>query len=175
MGLLLQAPNNKKMLALQSQLMEAHQLALRKAFLHCFNSILQLWPCSTFGPRAWGNPIMFVPGGGLSGVWLGYRSGDVTSPANYDNANATVASPDKRSFWVSAGPDGNFRTGDDNVIRPGLSRMKMQGTKAQRHAGTQGMNSSLRAFVPPCLRAFLPLCPSSPQLHPHRNHSSSWA
>jgi prepilin-type N-terminal cleavage/methylation domain-containing protein len=63
---------------------------------------------------AWGNPIFFVPGGGLTGVWV--------DPA--DNGNATqivtsqgvepngwtppvVANPGQ-PFFVSAGPDGDL-------------------------------------------------------------------
>lgn len=50
----------------------------------------------------WGKHILYC-GSGLSAVT---RAG-VT--------NQTVTSPDSRPFWVSAGPDGDFQTHDDNV------------------------------------------------------------
>lgn len=95
---------------------------------------------------AWGNPLLFVPGGiqalkdgqcvevepakqGLIGVY--YSSSNQV--AWIPNASPPAApslpgfptgpliridpirAPDNRSFWVSAGPDGDFRTGDDNI------------------------------------------------------------
>jgi prepilin-type N-terminal cleavage/methylation domain-containing protein len=54
----------------------------------------------------WGNPILFVPDGGLSGVKI---NGTVL-PAGQE-----IRSPDRRPFFASAGPDGNFQEGDDNV------------------------------------------------------------
>jgi type II secretory pathway pseudopilin PulG len=53
---------------------------------------------------AWGNPIVFVPSGGLTGVTVG---GTVMT--------APLQSPDKKGFWASAGADGSFSGGDDNV------------------------------------------------------------
>ena len=50
----------------------------------------------------WGNPILYVPTGGLSGVTVNGHS-------------VTITSPDNRPFFASAGPDGNFTTGDDNM------------------------------------------------------------
>lgn len=50
----------------------------------------------------WTNPILFVPSGGLTGVTVGSQT-------------VTITSPDHRPFWASAGPDGIFSTGDDNV------------------------------------------------------------
>jgi hypothetical protein len=47
---------------------------------------------------AWGNPIIFVPAGGLAGVHVD-----------------PVRSPDGRPFFASAGADGDFATGDDNL------------------------------------------------------------
>ena len=69
------------------------------------------WPPALAGSTrmpldAWGNPMIFVPAGGLAGVQL---SSD--SPGTY----RTIVSPDGQPFWASAGPDGNFSTGDDNV------------------------------------------------------------
>jgi prepilin-type N-terminal cleavage/methylation domain-containing protein len=77
---------------------------------------------------AWGNPIIYVPSGGLTGVTV---SGNVKSKyADFDvtTAQDTVESPSKRGFWASAGPDGFFTDpdpskslderepyGDDNV------------------------------------------------------------
>jgi prepilin-type N-terminal cleavage/methylation domain-containing protein len=62
---------------------------------------------------AWGNPMIFVPASGLSGVVLA------------DGQFHTITSPDGQPFWASAGPDGNFSYsvsgstviphGDDNV------------------------------------------------------------
>lgn len=67
----------------------------------------------------WGNPIIYVPSDGLSKVIIGndlppkdYRikSNEVITPST---------GPDKfttgRPFWASAGPDGDFSTGDDNI------------------------------------------------------------
>jgi hypothetical protein len=50
---------------------------------------------------AWDNPIIFVPAGGLA-----LRQG---------GQNLVIKSPDNRPFWASAGPDGDFQNGDDNV------------------------------------------------------------
>ena len=50
----------------------------------------------------WYNPIIFVPAGGLTGVT---RASAVT----------TVTSPDGKAFFASAGPDGKFAAGDDNL------------------------------------------------------------
>jgi len=66
---------------------------------------------------AWGHPILFVPGSGMRGVkfgeWSttsGYVSGDPSS-----QPLSAIRSPDGRAYWVSAGPDGNFQTQDDNL------------------------------------------------------------
>jgi prepilin-type N-terminal cleavage/methylation domain-containing protein len=80
----------------------------------------------------WGNPIIFVSGAGLCGasntasdpkaMFLGGtdpNSADVKFVCNVTAATGNqvppVRSPDGRPFWASAGPDGDFRTGDDNV------------------------------------------------------------
>jgi prepilin-type N-terminal cleavage/methylation domain-containing protein len=66
---------------------------------------------TTFGPvllDGWGNPIIFVPASGLSNV---YTSTNTSSPALLP----PIQSPDHRPFWVSAGPDGDFVRGDDNI------------------------------------------------------------
>lgn len=60
-------------------------------------------PGAAFVPTdAWNNPILFVPAGGLTDVRI-------------DGASRTITAPDGRPFFVSAGADGNFITGDDNV------------------------------------------------------------
>jgi len=80
---------------------------------------------------AWGNPIIFVPSGGLAGgtgddaMYVGGKAGDSNAvqvmnnldPAAAPGANERhpIRSPDNRPFWASAGPDGNFLTGDDNI------------------------------------------------------------
>jgi hypothetical protein len=51
----------------------------------------------------WGNPIILCPPAGLEVKVK--ESGAVTK----------VTAPGGRPFWASAGPDGNFSTGDDNV------------------------------------------------------------
>lgn len=54
----------------------------------------------------WGNPIIFVPAGGIYDVLVAGQNRDINNP---------VKSPDGRPFFASAGPDGDFHTGDDNV------------------------------------------------------------
>jgi prepilin-type N-terminal cleavage/methylation domain-containing protein len=77
----------------------------------------------------WGNPIIFVPGGelGISGVVevngrvpVG-SGGMVTSgdtgvpPGTTPLKTHTLVSPNGRPFFASAGPDGDFSRGDDNL------------------------------------------------------------
>lgn len=57
----------------------------------------------------WRNPIIFVPPGGLTGVQIGRKSN-----GTFDRT-LTVKAPNNRPFWASAGPDGKFNEGDDNV------------------------------------------------------------
>jgi prepilin-type N-terminal cleavage/methylation domain-containing protein len=68
----------------------------------------------------WGNPFIYVPAGGLSGVTKSTGVG-----AN-GVSGVTITSPDSRGFWASAGPDGTFTDtmnpagsqkpfGDDNI------------------------------------------------------------
>lgn len=65
-----------------------------------------LWPGTGLeAPIAldgWGNPILFVPAGGMTNVTV---SGQVK----------TISSLDGKPFFASAGPDGSFAAGDDNV------------------------------------------------------------
>jgi prepilin-type N-terminal cleavage/methylation domain-containing protein len=52
----------------------------------------------------WNNPIIFVPASGLQKVYVGGSATPVI-----------IQSPDNRPFWASAGPDGDFTRGDDNI------------------------------------------------------------
>ena len=62
---------------------------------------------------SWGNPIIFVPRAGLSGVRkLPTENNGVVT---YGQTNLTIKSPDGRPFFASAGEDGDFSKGDDNV------------------------------------------------------------
>lgn len=79
----------------------------------------------------WGNPIIFVPAAGLRGVYIGatgptdpnaaagnpfvVRSNKVYSGTDPAVNNPAVLPPDARPFFASAGKDGKFETGDDNV------------------------------------------------------------
>jgi prepilin-type N-terminal cleavage/methylation domain-containing protein len=77
---------------------------------------------------AWGNPIICVIGGELgtkTALAAGpvpygalvvngtYSNGTVTNPTQAQSIQIT--SPDQRLFFASAGPDGNFSKGDDNI------------------------------------------------------------
>ena len=76
---------------------------------------------------AWSNPIVFVGSDGLAGVrYEAKKQGDgppkpqrVTTAGIYDlkgSAYDTDGLPkSRRPFFASAGPDGDFKTGDDNV------------------------------------------------------------
>ncbi len=48
----------------------------------------------------WGNPMIFVPGGGIGGIFI--------TGSNGAPAATTITSPDGKGFWVSGGPDGNI-------------------------------------------------------------------
>ena len=84
---------------------------------------------------AWGNPIIYVPPGGLTGVTVTGGGGGEKSrfadtipdqPAGR-SPQVAVQSPDQKGFWASAGPDGFFTDpnpgppaqrepfGDDNI------------------------------------------------------------
>ena len=52
---------------------------------------------------SWDNPIIFVPGSGLSAMNLGYHGGDPMLAASYDRPNQTVSAPGNRPFFASAG------------------------------------------------------------------------
>jgi prepilin-type N-terminal cleavage/methylation domain-containing protein len=57
---------------------------------------------------AWGNPLVFVPSGGLRNVQL-----EAGGTATVTSSGA-VNNPQNRPFFVSAGPDGKYETGADN-------------------------------------------------------------
>lgn len=63
---------------------------------------------------AWNNPLLFVPRGGLRGV----KVGDNTNQLVTSGGVVAIGSPlpaGASAFWASAGADGIFSTGDDNV------------------------------------------------------------
>lgn len=66
---------------------------------------------------AWGNPMLFVPGSGLKVTINGVPS-VVTSAGTVTIADITGGvrpNPVGKPFWASAGPDGDFSRGDDNL------------------------------------------------------------
>ncbi len=64
---------------------------------------------------AWKNPIVYVPSGGMVGVWVGGLFPTTGTVTGNVGVRKTVRSVDLRPFWASAGPDGDFGSGDDNV------------------------------------------------------------
>lgn len=73
---------------------------------------------------AWGNPVLFVGSRGLDGVTIGSETGEklVTSVGVLPSPPGAPPLPSShpppagaRPFFASAGPDGNFQTGDDNI------------------------------------------------------------
>ena len=75
---------------------------------------------------AWNNPIIFVGRDGLAGVnYDAKKKGDTPVPQRVTSAGlfdytggpliTTGLPQSRRPFFASAGPDGDFRTGDDNV------------------------------------------------------------
>jgi prepilin-type N-terminal cleavage/methylation domain-containing protein len=60
------------------------------------------------------NPIIYVPGHGITHVNLQKRSNS-NSEQVYEKPNQTITSPDgHHGFWLSAGADARFDRGDDN-------------------------------------------------------------
>jgi prepilin-type N-terminal cleavage/methylation domain-containing protein len=59
----------------------------------------------------YGNPILYCP------FALGRLPSDATTTdrVSVGGVDTLVKSPDGKPFWVSAGPDGDFGNGDDNV------------------------------------------------------------
>jgi prepilin-type N-terminal cleavage/methylation domain-containing protein len=74
---------------------------------------------------AWNNPVLFVGSDGLSGVRFESQKTGAGSPTRRvtstgivaDSPAVTAANRSKswRPFFASAGPDGDFSTGDDNL------------------------------------------------------------
>lgn len=65
---------------------------------------------------AWGNPLIFVPPSGLGPITVGGNANQIqTSVGVQAAAGYTTFAPGASWFWASAGPDGDFSTGDDNV------------------------------------------------------------
>jgi hypothetical protein len=70
----------------------------------------------------WGNPILFVPGGGLMLVWVDPSYGQsevitsegVMQPSTYNPGNSLVPLANK-PFFVSAGPDGDLSNAHGNT------------------------------------------------------------
>ncbi len=64
----------------------------------------------------WSNPIIFVPAAGLDGVTYDSRGGATQTVTSAGVAASGGAIPaGARPFFASAGPDGDFSKGDDNV------------------------------------------------------------
>jgi len=118
MGKLIAIPNNKAVL----QKLPVERL-LRKNPAGSAASLLTVDANGEPNPPVlldgWGNPIIYVPWDGLSKVIIGndvppkeYRikSNEVITPSTGADKFTTG-----RPFWASAGPDGDFSTGDDNV------------------------------------------------------------
>ena len=65
------------------------------------------------------NPIIYVPAGGLTGVWIGgiippSSTGVPTTGGPWAH-QVNVRAADGSPFWASAGQDGLFQRGDDNL------------------------------------------------------------
>lgn len=64
---------------------------------------------------AWDNPIIFVPAGGLDQVNVAGSVVRITSRGAIGAGTLTAPTAGVRPFFASAGPDGSFSAGDDNV------------------------------------------------------------
>jgi prepilin-type N-terminal cleavage/methylation domain-containing protein len=71
---------------------------------------------------AWGNPIIFVPAAGLANVMLNdpptsyvIRSHRTHLPSDTEISSGAAPPPAARPFFASAGADGSFTSGDDNI------------------------------------------------------------
>ena len=62
----------------------------------------------------YGHPLLFVPSIGLGQVTASGQTGTMQSDAVLHNATNPTAAPNPRYFWMSAGPDNDPATGDDN-------------------------------------------------------------
>lgn len=61
----------------------------------------------------WGNPIIYVPGAGL-GIDPSLPPGTY-GMLTVGGQQKIITAPDGQGFWASAGPDGSFSKGDDNL------------------------------------------------------------
>ena len=59
---------------------------------------------------AWDNPLLLVPAAGLTGVTI-----DGKAVPTITSSGQAATNPANRAFWASAGPDGDFTKGDDNL------------------------------------------------------------
>lgn len=64
---------------------------------------------------SWNNPIIFVPASGLDAVNLEGGARKITSVGAIAPGISSIPAAGARPFFASAGPDGNFSTGDDNL------------------------------------------------------------
>jgi prepilin-type N-terminal cleavage/methylation domain-containing protein len=64
---------------------------------------------------AWNNPILLVPDGYENETGSTEGSGGLTGVTRLGATGQTIRSSDRKPFFASAGPDGNFTTGDDNL------------------------------------------------------------
>jgi type II secretory pathway pseudopilin PulG len=94
-----------------------------QAPLYPTKPILPYTPMTSGGPvvlDAWGNPIIFVPASGAMNVYVNLiytnsTNGYTGTKLDGSTPQLTITAPDGRPFWVSAGPDGDFVKGDDNI------------------------------------------------------------
>ena len=66
----------------------------------------------------WGNPIIYVPPGGIVVQLKGQPTMSLvrsTGTTSFTPGSSPPLKSGDRPFWASAGPDGNFDNGDDNV------------------------------------------------------------
>lgn len=129
MGQLVRFPHNKQVIA---------QLPAKKLLTYVDGTTLAI-PAPAGMPKfpappqpqyclldAWGNPIIYVPASGLnvminnapSNAYGGQGEGKqyiVRSSGIYPATQLPPLGAKDRPFWASAGPDGNFQNGDDNM------------------------------------------------------------
>jgi prepilin-type N-terminal cleavage/methylation domain-containing protein len=111
MGLLKAVQNNSKLLAQipTNQIMADSVPAAGRKLLPIAGGPID--PPIVLDP--WGNPIVFVPAGGLYDITVGEVLHKIVADAG--QYNGPIKSKDNRPFWVSAGADGDFSLGDDNL------------------------------------------------------------
>lgn len=127
MGLLLQAPGNKKVIEQTSpaQMMEELptgltdvKITIRSATGSSNEPYTSAAANRTPSPPilldGWGNPIIFVPGGGMYDVVAGDVTRGMVKGTNGPEDPGPVRSPDGRPFFASAGPDGILSYVDQN-------------------------------------------------------------